>query len=133
MEPDLRGYRWTPQRRLIYRLLQGRPHAEVDWLYAQARRQYPNISFATIYRSLGVLKVAGLVNNVRGKHYSLWESDTTDHYHLYCTECHDVFDIPAMSLPIDASKLGRQKFEVRSIDVEITGICPPCRTIKSKK
>ena len=55
------GLRRTPQREVVLDLVFGcREHPTADWIWREAQRTIPDISLATVYRTLRVLKEKGL-------------------------------------------------------------------------
>jgi len=63
-EEELRraGLRVTGQRALILRLIRAsKEHLDAEDIYAAARAQDSSLSLATVYRTIGALKRAGLV------------------------------------------------------------------------
>ncbi len=55
------GIRITGQRRAVVRVLEASDHPSVAELHAQASKIDPNISIATVYRTLNLLEEIGLV------------------------------------------------------------------------
>ena len=94
------GRRLTRQRRLVLRVLEeSREHLDAERLYDLATSLDPNISLATVYRTLAILKEMGLVEEHRlGEGHAHFEATrSTPHYHFTCTACGRVneFDVPA--------------------------------------
>ena len=88
-----RGVRMTHQRRLLVQIIQGADgHLDAVALWQRAKDHDPTINKVTVYRTLGMLKKQGLVDELDlmhldgGKHY--YEAKTTrDHIHLACVKC----------------------------------------------
>ena len=82
------GLRMTSQREAIARALdQSFDHPDAELLYQRAHKIDPTISFATIYRTLGVFERAGLVQKVDvGDGKSHYEIARDQHEHLVDTE-----------------------------------------------
>ena len=61
-----RGLKVTPQRIAISRLTLHNPdHLTVKKIYNKIQKRYPSISLTTVYRTIHVLKEAGLIQELR--------------------------------------------------------------------
>ena len=59
------GYKVTPQRQLIFRLLDGNTaHPTAETLYEVAAKQMPGISLRTVYQTLSELSAMGEVQHI---------------------------------------------------------------------
>ena len=120
----------SKQREALLRLLKSvNNHPTAEWLYRELKKEYTNISLATVYRNLNVLCQCGEIIKIE-------VGDGTDHYdgvvdshcHFICGKCKSVIDINAPS----AYKLND---EVSSLnDVIVTdnslvfyGLCEKCK------
>jgi Fe2+ or Zn2+ uptake regulation protein len=97
------GMRLTPQRRVILDVLDGTAvHLDAEGVYRLAKERDPNISLATVYRTLAVLRELGLIHQ---RHLSTddqrgyYEIADRQHYHFTCLRCNRVieFDTPLMT------------------------------------
>jgi len=79
---EARGLRLTEQRRVIARVLQeSDDHPDVEELYARASAQDPNISIATVYRTVKLLEEAGILEKVEfGDGRARYEDADRDHH-----------------------------------------------------
>ena len=92
-EVKSRGIRLTAQRRVLIEEMQNADrHLDAALLYERARRRDARVDLATVYRTLGMLKRMGLIDeldlmHLNGeKHY--YEARTSrDHVHLACFTC----------------------------------------------
>jgi len=126
-----RGYRLTPQRRLVLEILEkSQGHIDAETLYERAKAHDPNISLATVYRTLAVLKEAGLVQEHRlGENHGHFEpTQATPHYHFTCIGCRQVieFETPAVAEAVQ-SLTDREGVQVMNIHLSLTGYCSNCR------
>src|SRR4051812_38846568 len=90
--PDLRhaldqaGCRFTRQREAVYEYLRSvHSHPTAEEVYLSVRQIIPNISLATVYKSLDALVGAGValkLSNADGP--SRYDCHCEDHYHLRC-------------------------------------------------
>ena len=89
------GRRLTPQRRLILQVLEeSSSHLDADALYEQVKARDPEVSLATVYRTLAVLREIGLVETTRlGQDHGHYETvRDAPHYHFTCLKCGEVID-----------------------------------------
>ena len=121
----------TSQRRLVLEVLEASDeHLDADTLYDQARTQDPNISLATIYRSLSLLKEMGLVEEHRlGEEHSHYESVRgAPHYHFTCLGCGQVieFDTPLVS-QIERQLQEQEGVQITDAHLHLSGYCARCQ------
>ncbi|MEE8608570.1 MAG: transcriptional repressor [Nitrospiraceae bacterium] len=125
-----RGLKVTPQRTAIYQALIENPvHPTADHLYTQVKRVYPMLSLNTVYRTLGVLRNAGLTHEVNYWHdRSQFDGNINPHHHLICLGCRMIQDLTDASLDrLTVSSVRRTGFEVTGHQVEFYGYCTRCR------
>jgi len=120
----------TPQRVAIYNeLLKSENHPTTDDIYQIVKRDYPNISFDTVNRTLLTFAQTGIVDVVEifggAKRF---DPNVTIHHHLHCTQCGKVFDF--YSRAYDNLKVPEElhaQFQVTSKRVVLKGVCKKCR------
>jgi Fur family peroxide stress response transcriptional regulator len=120
------GFRFTSQRRQVYRvLLQKLDHPTAEEVYLRARRKMPDISHATVYNCLDALVRCGLVRKVQLEHGAArYCPNMEEHAHYYCEECGAVFDVP---LPPSRPEVPRPKgFRVQHYEIAVRGLCAEC-------
>ncbi len=124
-----KGYRLTKQRLAVLKALQGtKSHPDANWIYEKVRKEIPHISLGTIYRTLGILKEAGLLRELDyGSSLSHYDANTENHPHIVCTNCGRIDDL-SLSL---RGKLEEQASRVTDFTVtdhrlEFYGLCPDC-------
>lgn len=125
------GRRLTPQRRLVLQLLrESEDHLDADALYNQAKRCAPDISLATVYRTLALLKELGLVEEHRlGEGHSHYEAVQDEpHYHFTCQRCGKVieFDTPLVE-EIERDLCKKEGVCVTNAHLHLIGYCAECR------
>ena len=131
------GGRMTPQRELIIQLLDGASkHLDAEDLYRLAHDQDEKISLATVYRTLNLLKKAGLVDQRyfsrdHGREY--YEPvGASEHYHFTCTVCSKVFEFETARVHRISSELGHKfGMQIKHACVCFEGICESCQAISS--
>ena len=79
---EAQGLRLTDQRRTIARVLQSsNDHPDVEELYARAAGVDPNISLATVYRTVKLFEEAGILEKVDfGDGRARYEDAERDHH-----------------------------------------------------
>ena len=123
-----RGLRFTSQREQVYKLLlQGLDHPTAELVFLRAKRARPEISMATVYNCLDALVRCGLVKEVRlDRGASRYCPNMREHYHFFCAECGEVYDIepgteggwPPLALP--------RGFQPTHYEIAVRGVCPDC-------
>jgi Fur family transcriptional regulator, ferric uptake regulator len=129
-----RGVRITAQRRLLVGIIQDSPrHLDAATLLEIARKQDPDIDRATVYRTLGLLKTRGLIDeldlmHIQGeKHY--YEAKTNrDHCHMACFRCGAIMEYTSASFEKLKEEMVRQSgFQIRVVRLEVGGVCKRCQ------
>ena len=124
------GRRLTPQRRLILQVLEeSHGHLDADALYARVKARDADVSLATVYRTLAVLREIWLVEEHRlGQDNGNYESvRQKPHYHFTCLRCGKVFEVDSDAFAEAALQAGAAyDFEFTSTQVELTGYCASC-------
>ena len=125
------GKRVTPQRVLILEAMrEAGGHLDADEIYRLVRPKMPRLSLSTVYRTLTILKEAGMVEELHlgeeHHHYEL--KGGREHSHLICQGCGKVieFECPfSEELIHDLSE--RYDFEITGVRLDVTGYCAECR------
>jgi len=118
----------TPQRLAILRYLEGnREHPSADVIYKSVQKQFPTMSFATVYNTLEALKNIGNVQELKiDSSKKRYDPDMSNHHHLICKKCKSILDIHKdfnISLP-DHLACG---FDILGNNIEFYGICENCK------
>ena len=125
------GRRLTNQRRLILEVLQeSDEHLDAESLYDQARCCDPDVSLATVYRTLAVLKEMGLVEEHRlGEEHGHYEAVRDNpHYHFTCRNCGKVIEFAAPQVAqIEQELSEREGVRVTSTRLHLSGYCSKCK------
>lgn len=119
----------TPQRIAIYRkLCNSTEHPSVDDMFHVVKKEFPNISYDTVSRTMLTFAEIGIVDLVEvyggAKRF---DPNVTDHHHLHCVSCGIILDFhndPYNNLDIPDEV--RQNFRVLSSRVVLKGICEKC-------
>ncbi|MFQ5951739.1 MAG: Fur family transcriptional regulator [Candidatus Geothermarchaeales archaeon] len=126
-----RGYKVTPQRLAVLRVLVGnKSHPSADQIYQEVRREHPMISLATVYKTLELLKELGEVMELGFSNKSTrYDSQVRPHLNLVCLQCgfiEDVYDTSLKSLTDVVENTSN--FRVHSGRFEFYGLCNTCRS-----
>jgi Fur family ferric uptake transcriptional regulator len=131
-----RGIRITEQRRVIIGIIQDSPrHLDAATLLDLAKKKDAGIDRSTVYRTIGMLKRRGLIDeldlmHIDGeKHY--YEVKTNhDHCHMACFKCGAVMEYTSASFEKLKEEMARRSgFEIRAIRLEVGGVCRKCRGV----
>ena len=125
------GRRLTSQRRLILGVLEESDvHLDAETLFVRAKTRDSDISLATVYRTLAVLKEMGLVEEHRlGEEHAHFEAVRDQpHYHFICLGCGQVieFDVPQMA-QIERDVSEREGVCITDIHLRLSGYCAQCQ------
>jgi Fur family ferric uptake transcriptional regulator len=125
------GMRLTPQRRTILEVLaQSEVHLDAEELHHRAQARDPNISLATVYRTLATLRELGFIHQ---RHLTpdgqrgYYEIADQQHFHFTCVGCGRVieFDTPLITEIQNglADELGVKVVKAR---LYLEGYCAVC-------
>ncbi len=123
--------RHTYQRHVIMDALsEAGTHLSAYDIYNAVKKQIPQISFGTVYRNLNFLKEQGLVIELAiGRQASLWDGNTTPHYHFVCADCGEISDL---FVDIDKGLEGRVAqqtgLKILGHRLELYGLCSGCNS-----
>jgi len=124
-----RGFRVTPQRQAIFRLLDGNvEHPTVEALYESARAEMPTISLKTVYQTVHDLEDLGEVHLLHVGTGSVRVDPNVEHphHHLICTECGRVRDVVVDVGDLRVPARARDGFAVADVQVHFRGVCSDC-------
>jgi Fe2+ or Zn2+ uptake regulation protein len=124
------GQRFTEQRAAVYRYLLGtEAHPTADDVFTSVRTQIPDISLATVYKSLETLVGCGLaVKLTYGDGSARYDGRTDPHPHARCLTCGAVLDVPGRLDGAALAGLGPPSgFAVEGYRLELVGHCDRCQ------
>lgn len=128
---EANGQRFTEQRAAVYRYLhRTRTHPSADDVFTSVRGVIPDISLATVYKSLETLVSCGLASKLTYSDGSArYDGRTDPHAHARCMVCGTVRDLPGRLSADSFPHLGDLPgFSVEGYRVELIGVCEACRT-----
>jgi Fur family transcriptional regulator, peroxide stress response regulator len=128
---EANGQRFTEQRAAVYRYLrQTEEHPSADDVFTSVRRVIPDISLATVYKSLETLVSCGLASKLTyGDGSARYDGRTDPHPHARCLSCGAVADLPGRLDGTVLDGLGELPgFSIEGYRVEVVGVCGECQT-----
>lgn len=127
------GVRITPQRHAVLEyLLTSLSHPTADDIYKALEGKFPNMSVATVYNNLRILREIGLVRELTyGDDSSRFDGNVNDHYHIICEDCGKIVDFHYPTLDeIESLAEKVSGFEISHHRMELYGKCKDCSNIK---
>jgi len=128
-----RGLKSTAQRDDIAKVFFSRnAHVSVDDLYTAVRRANPRVGYATVYRTLKLLKECGLAAERHFEdgqtRYEPTEETAQHHDHIICERCGKIVEFSSEELERQQERIARfLGFVVSHHRMELYGICSDCR------
>ncbi|WP_414530112.1 Fur family transcriptional regulator [Nodularia chucula] len=100
---NAQGYRFTPQRQLIFEIFQTLPkghHLNAESVHSLLLECGSAISLSTVYRILKIMTKMGIIREVElaqaQKHYEL--NTISTHHHIVCVQCHQIIEFENNSI-----------------------------------
>jgi Fur family ferric uptake transcriptional regulator len=127
----------TAQRRAIAEVLAGKHvHLTADEIHKRAAARLPEVSRATVYKTLGELAGLGEIREVtisgRAKYYD--PNLDAAHQHLACERCGLIRDVhPQGTSGLKLPAKDRNGFALTGIDIVFRGLCPACANRRKPK
>ena len=137
---DQKGLRSTAQRRLVTEVFfESDGHLSIEDLLLEVRIKDPKVGYATVYRTLKLLKECGLAYERHfGDGVSRYEVAHEDehHDHLICLDCGHIVEFENEEIERLREDLARRNgFELRRHKHELYGTCakPSCERRPKKR
>jgi Fur family ferric uptake transcriptional regulator len=135
-----RGVRLTRQRQILLDLIdQSGKHLDAESLYQMAQELDPKLNRVTVYRTLKMLKLGGLVDELDLMHFAgdqhFYETRMKqEHAHVVCLRCGEVEEYFGEPL----QKVRRQVeatfgFQIAIARTEIGGYCAHCQALRAQE
>jgi Fur family transcriptional regulator, ferric uptake regulator len=130
---SLKGLRRSKPREWILEIFLGiERHVSIDELWAEVRKKYPSVGYATVYRTLKLFCEGGLCREIR------FEDNTTRYEHLYEHEHHDHLICTRCGTMVEVRDDNIEKLQTKLMKhygflpeyhrMNLYGICKACRT-----
>jgi len=131
-----RGFRVTPQRMVILRILQeADTHLNPTEVYQRAQQAMPGLTEATVYRTLAFLTDQGMVLAAHiGSGQLVYEIAGHAHHHLICRACGYTLEIEH-ELLAELYRLFKVStgYQIDSLHTTFFGLCPECQAPELNK
>jgi Fur family transcriptional regulator, ferric uptake regulator len=129
-----RRVRMTSQRQILVRIMQDSPrHLDAASLLRIARQEDPSIDRATVYRTIGLLKRHGLIDeldlmHIEGEKHFYEAKTNRDHCHMACFRCGAIMEFASSSFDrLKEEMASRSGFQIRAVRLEVGGVCKQCQ------
>ncbi len=124
------GRRSTRQRSVVLDVIRS-AHGPltVPGILDHARSRFPAIGVATVYRTVGLLANAGLIQAVilPGGETGYERAGMEHHHHFHCTKCGRLFCLDFCPFTTTRKTRLPGGFVVQSHSITAHGLCPDCR------
>jgi Fur family ferric uptake transcriptional regulator len=127
------GIRVTSPRRAIVRVLEeAGDHLDVEEITERAKAVDPSVHRATVYRTLGLLKGLGLVDeldllHLEGDRHFYEVRREAEHAHVICLTCRRVVELSGQVMADLRANLEQETgYSVQFLRMEVGGTCPAC-------
>lgn len=124
------GVRITaPRRMVLAALADSGSHVTAEDLHRRVRREDPDVSVSSVYRTMELLAHHGIVDHVHLGHGPAQYHLTEEHHaHLVCNRCGAVVELdPSLSAPFARAVEGALGFHLDLGHFALTGWCDACR------
>ncbi len=125
-----KGYKLTPQRRMVLDLLhESHAHLTAEDIVKRIHANAPDVNKSTVYRTLELLVELEMVvkSKLEGK-FVYHHGDSGHHHHFVCHGCGKIMDgDEIMLLPLQRILLSELDFQPDLKHLVIHGLCGVCR------
>jgi Fur family ferric uptake transcriptional regulator len=129
-----RGIRLTRQRRTILSVIEtASRHLDASQILRKARAQESDIDRVTVYRTIGLLKRHGLVDeldlmHMQGEKHYYERRTPREHMHMTCLRCGKVAEFESRLFDKLKKQVEKEcRFHIMVARMEIGGYCANCR------
>ncbi len=130
------GVKHTAQREAIVReFLATKEHVSIDELLRRVRLTHPSVGYATVYRTLRLLKEIGIADERHfGDGKALYEPIGEHHHdHLICTRCGKIVEFENDAIETLQLGVAREHgFVISGHKMELYGLCSDCQKTERK-
>jgi len=129
-----RGFRMTPQRMAILRLLHDSPrHFSPVEIYAHVRQVVPGVTEATVYRTLEFLAENDIVMpSLQPDGHLVYEDASHAHHHMICRACGQELEVEHEMVQGLYNQLeAKTGFKINTSHLTFFGLCSNCQKSQS--
>lgn len=128
-----RGLKATTQRdSIVEAFLSISGHVSTEELYRLVNEMNPKIGYATVHRTLKLLKDCGLASEREfGDKYRRYEPTSLEehHDHIICTNCGEILEFENTSIEKLQEEVAQEKnYTIFRHRLELYGLCSRCRS-----
>lgn len=103
-------------------------HPTAEWIYKEVHKQYPSMSFATVYRNLKQMKEEELINSVGFvDNHERFDGCVKQHSHFICEKCHKVIDVEDDLTNVIKDVNSLKEYQINNVSVCFYGLCDECK------
>ncbi len=125
--------KFSKQRELILNyILNSHEHLTADTIYADLKKDNPELSLGTVYRNLTKLTEVGAIKKVSlPNQVDKFDKNLEPHAHLICDECGSVTDIDIPEVKSFIDKVSKDEdILINRYNISFNGICKKCKNKK---
>ena len=129
-----RGIRMTGPRRAILSVIEtANKHLDASQILRKAQKLDPSVDRSTVYRTLGLLKRQGLIDeldlmHLNGEGHYYERKLGNDHIHMACLRCGKITEFVSERFDSLKSQLEQEcRFRIVVARLEVGGYCTECR------
>ena len=129
-----RGIRMTGPRRAILNVIEtANKHLDASQILRMAQKSDPSVDRSTVYRTLGLLKRQGLIDeldlmHLNGEGHYYERKLGRDHIHMACFRCGKITEFVSERFDSLKSQLEQEcRFRILVARLEVGGYCTECR------
>ncbi|MDD8049103.1 MAG: transcriptional repressor [Thomasclavelia sp.] len=121
--------RYSRQRDAVLKYLQTHfTHPSAEEIYADLKKESPNLSLGTVYRNLALLTETNQIRKLDvGEAIVHYDGNLTPHQHFICSKCHKIYDLDCSIDELSAKIEESTGHKVLTYDLIMTGICKDCQ------
>jgi Fur family transcriptional regulator, ferric uptake regulator len=128
-----RGIRMTEQRRAILSVIEtANKHLDASQILRKAQKMDASVDRATVYRTLGLLKRHGLIDeldlmHLNGEGHYYERKLGRDHIHMACLRCGKITEFMSERFDSLKNELEQEcRFHILVARLEVGGYCVSC-------
>jgi Fur family ferric uptake transcriptional regulator len=129
-----RGIRMTGPRRAILGVIEtANKHLDASQILRKAQKSDPSVDRSTVYRTLGLLKRQGLIDeldlmHLNGEGHYYERKLGQDHIHMACLRCGKISEFVSERFDSLKNQLEQEcRFRIVVARLEVGGYCTECR------
>lgn len=121
-----KGGRVTIQRLAIINVLLKLDHPTAEEIYQFMKREFPTLSFTTVYNTLHSLHEMGILREYHFGDASRFEMAERSHHHFLCLSCGKMEDIQCSDIQITPTDSVSSERKIMATEVVLKGVCGSC-------